>query len=368
MKKYSLPLLGLALCLMLSGCNTTLMGNHNHEIPYETFDTMPPPEDPAQMLQYKAAMEALSNMDYQKALKLFTELGAFRDAAEYVARFTYIQDALLRSEQYTDGVLTQTTEYTYDQNGDPTASIGAKLLATEYSDNGNLKLESWQYSDYFLTVHYDAYTNIGAVTREEKRPIFHNTYLDAVKDGHSISYSYNYQGVLTRDNGELQQHTRVDGSTSIQKMLFNGTYTYDEDGKLIRYDREYTWGGMGYSWTVYEYDESGRLIREETHKEGTVFFGDGFMGNEYKTETKVMEYRYDADGNRSFFSQLTTLTSLNEPGETHYIQHEYGYENGRLVYERTTFGEGSDTVIETYYIYGEYLGYIAEQEVAINGG
>lgn len=364
MKKYSLPLLCLAACLLLSGCNMTLMGENNNTIPYETFDTRPQSEDPGKMILYKKAMKALAYMQYQEALDLFTELGDFEDAAEYAARFTYIEDTLLRTEQYTDGVLTQTNEAAYDQEGNLLGSSqdSGIRMGSEVSENGNLRAETWQYLDYIVTTHYDAYTHVGAVTKEEKRPIFHNPNVDGVKEGHNINYVYNANGLLVKDNGEVQQHTQNDGKVSIKKMLFNGTYTYDTEGRLQRYDREYTWGGMGTGWTIYEYDDQDRVIREKSGKEGDFFFIDTIQSeNAYRQENTTKEYRYDEVGNLVFMSQLTTSYAMNKPPETYYIQQEYVYVDGRLVQETTTFGDASDTIIETVYVYGDYLGYIIEE-------
>ena len=372
MNKRFLPLVGLALCLLLSGCDMTLMGNKNAVIPYETFDTKPQPEDPTKMLQYNAAMGALADLRYQEALQLFTELGDFKDAAEYAVRFTYIEDTLLCTEQYTNGVLTQTEEVTYDPEGNMVSSAGntGTLIETLLSDNGNVRRKTWQYKDYFLSISYDAYTHVGVVTREEKRPIFHSANVDAVMEGYIINYVYNYEGKLFKDQGEIQQHTQKSGSTSvsIEKMLFEGKYTYDEEGRLLRYDRHYNWGGGGTSCTIYKYDDQDRVIREESDKEGTVFFGGTTFNRPYKKETTVKEFRYDDAGNQIFFSQLTTTYENDMPPVTTYIQIEYEYENGRLVQETTTFGDDSDTMIETCYIYGDYLGYLIDEEVTGNGG
>lgn len=370
MNKRFLPLVGLALCLLLSGCDMTLMGNKNAVIPYETFDTKPQPEDPTKMLQYKAAMDALANLRYPEALRLFTELGDFKDAAEYAARFTYIEDTLLCTEQYTNGVLTSKNDFTYDQDGNQIESADGfgTLMETAKSDNGNLMLEAWHYPDYFLTVKYDAYIHVGVVTNEVKRPIFRNANVEAVAEGYNISYIYNADGKLTKDHGEIQQHTSKNGAVTVEKMLFNGVYTYDEEGMLLSYYREYTWGGMGNSLTVYAYDDGDRLIREETSKEGTIFFGNEQQARPSKKETTVKEFRYDDAGNQIFFSQLTTTYENDKQPVSSYIQIEYEYENGRLVQETTTFGDDSDTMIETCYIYGDYLGYLIDEEVTGNGG
>lgn len=359
-----------AVCILFCGCSVTLMGNRDQQIPYETFDTKPVPEDPTKMIQYKTAMEALANLNYRRALDLFTELGDFKDAAAYAARFTYIEDTLLRTEQYTDGVLTKTNELTYGQDGEliGSAQSSGVLMESVKADNGNLKLETWQFADYFLTTTYDAYTNIGVVTKEEKRPLFHNMNVDGVKKGYTIHYVYDNSGKLLKDQGEIQQHTLKNGKVSISKMLFNGVYYYDANGKLQRYDRHYNWGGMGTAQTFYEYDDQNRVIREKSSTEGTVFFLKGLKEDEkYGYEDTVKEYRYDEDGNRIFFSQLTTTSLPGEPPTTTYIQTESEYQNGRLMLETTTFGSSSDTIIETCYVYGDYLAYLIEEEATGNG-
>jgi len=372
----------LCLCLLLTGCSTTLMGNEK-EIPYETFDTKPIQEDTSQMILYKQAMDALSAAQYAKALELFTRLGNFRDAAAYAARFTYIKDTLLRTEQYVDGVLTITNEISYDQEGNilGSAGDGGILISSQKYDDGAPMEETWQYPDYMLTKRYNSFMGVTTLSREEKRPFFRNSSMEGVLEGYNINYLHNADGLLITDQGEVSQHTQKAGSVRIEKMLFNGAYTYDKEGKLIRYDRDYNWGGSGRSWIVYEYDEHGRLIREESCKEGTIFYGDGLLVRPNKLQTGVKEYRYDEDGNMIFFSQLTTTaerTANNysnpenpsytyEDPVTYYIQTEYDYLNGRLMQETTTFGDTSDTIIELCYIYGDYLGYLVDEEATDNG-
>lgn len=362
MKQVILTLL--ALSLLCSGCSITLMGRNSDQIPYETFDTKPQPEDPAKMILYKRAMEALANMEYAKALELFTELGNYKDAAAYCSRFTYIEDTLLRTEQYTNGVFTNETVAQYNPAGELLeTSAGGFRTSYLLDENGSLEAETWQYKDYLLVKCYNTYDHVGTLRSEQKRPLFATNGTTETKEGYYISYAYNSQGLPISDEGELQQHIRVDDSIQVKHLRFKGQYTYNDAGKLLRYDREFNWGVSGKEWTVYEYDATGNVIREEKRKEGAVFFIESTPSDSgYRTERGIKEYRYDEDGNLVLFSQATTISAPGQDAETQYIQIQYEYDNGRLVMETTTFGDNSDTVIETCYIYGDYLGYLTGEE------
>ena len=356
MKRLILTLL----CLMLicCGCSMTLMGNANQVIPYETFGTKPVIEDAGQMILYKQAMSNLAAANYEQAYRQFKELGNFQDAAEYAARFAYIPDTLLRTEQYVDGVLTKTVYASYSADGTlQTASThGGRLVSRTTAGNGAIETEIWQYSDYILTNTYDVQT--GALAKQEKRPTFSANADGKFQLGYAISYTYDENGRLLSDQGEEKQYLQTGNKITADTILFQGTYTYDESSNLILYERAYTWGGMGSSLEHYTYDEQNRLIRHTSQREGNVFF----KNNDWQ-QTTIREYRYDDAGNRILMLQ----TDLSGPitggvSEMSSSQTEYRYENGRLILETQTFGEDSDRMIETCYIYGNYLGYIYEED------
>lgn len=356
-----------AVCILCCGCSVTLMGNRNQQIPYETFGTMPLPDDPTKEILYKTAMEALSKANYTKAQELFTQLGDYKDAADYLSRFVYIPDTLLRTEQYTDGVLTQSTPAVHNtagssQNASPDGGV---LLSTEQSeDHGTV--ENWYYSSYTLV---KTYRKDGTLFSEKKTPLSGGQANTDYAAGYYISYYYNPDGTLAKDQGQETLHAMKQNAQTVDQLNFQGAYTYNAAGQLILYERIYSWGGMGHYTEKYTYDDAGMLIRFESSKAGDVFLSPTEkILQENRTETNLKEYRYDEDGNVIYTLQHTVSGVQNEDPSVVHAETEYFYENGRLARETATFGEDSDTIFETRYIYGDYLGYIAGEEVAINGG
>ena len=389
-----------AVCILCCGCSVTLMGNSNQQIPYETFDTKPQPEDPTKMIQYKSAMGALAGGNYTKAQKLFAELGDFKDAAEYLSRFVYIPDTLLCTEQYTDGVLTNTTPAVHNSTdgSGKTASDGGILISTEKSEEHD-RVEHWMYDEYTLV---NTYRKDGTLFSQKKMPRISKDPTADYASGHYISYYYNPDGTLAKDQGQEMLYAMHQNVQTVDQLNFQGSYTYNAAGLLILYERVHTWGGMGTYTERYTYDENNNLIRFESSKQGNVFLSPSEkLLQERRTESSLKEYRYDKagnlvferlhtvsavqgedptvmdtqfeydydeDGNQIYFSQKTVSSAAGQETQTSYIQTVSEYEKGRLTLETTTFGDTSDTVIETYYVYGDYLGYIAEEmEVADNG-
>ena len=356
-----------AVCILLCGCTVTLMGNERNEIPYETFGTMPQKEDPSKEIMYKTAMEALRKSNYTKAQELFTQLGDYKDAKDYLSRFVYIPDTLLRTDVYTNGVLTQSTPAVHNTTGSGQifSSDGGLLMSTEESqDHG--QVENWYYSGGYMLIK--TYRKDGTLFSEKKTPTGGGNTADYI-GGYYISYYYHPDGTLDKDQGEEYLHAMKQTAKVIDQLNFNGTYTYNEAGLLVMYKRNYSWGGQGHYTETYTYDEAGRLIKLETVKEGDVFLSPtAALSGQQRTETSLKEFRYDEDGNVTYTLQHTVSYAPGAEPTVVHAETEYTYENGRLIGETSTFGENSDTVFETCYIYGDYLGYITGEEVAISGG
>jgi len=231
-----------------------------------------------------------------------------------------------------------------------------------------------------------------------------DTYDGVVVDSVAPNVNISYEGtleatILEKNNGELSRQDVTAGADArfVYSSGVVGTITVDEDNFyeeditviVTRDDQDVTSEVVGEWSNVLNTSVFTKTI--DMGMDGdyvvTVRYTDAsgnemeWSSNAYANKTGVKEYRYDEDDNMIFFSQLTTTaerTANNysnpenpsytyEDPVTYYIQTEYDYLNGRLMQETTTFGDTSDTIIELCYIYGDYLGYLVDEEATDNG-
>lgn len=350
MKRITALILCGLLCLGLAGCDGTLMnGDQEPEGYYETFGTLPPAVADAELLQtYKEAMYALAERRYAEARSLFTQLGDFRDAAVYASKFITIPDKLLEVQHYVDGVyiLADTESFTYDFDG--------TLLKKERGE------KVWKYSSVELEDGYrqDSVRCVqNGLTLESQMTLYQadgtvSQYVERMGDITTLTVKYNYDpdGVLYGDSGTQTRAFGLYGND----IRFSGDYVYDDDGRLMAYWRDYTWGILGDYRENYTYDEAGRMIRCE--KTVDVHYNDAYSAQ------IVTEYEYDETGNLIRATETSHSIQLKHLGaqtvtDTNILT-EYTYEDGHLVGIReTNETNGETTVIEEAYIYGDYLGY-----------
>lgn len=328
----------LALCL--AGCDVTLMAPPTEPVYMETFGTRPPREETEDAASYKEAMAALAEKRYDQAYVMFKNLGDYRESASYAARFTMVEDVLLRTETYENGQLTHTQGYDYDADG---KRRGETAIVTGSGKNAMGLQEKWTvYADRRETETY----RDGLLISYSVKPILP---VEGFRQLH-ISYRYDAEGALKEDTGHVQVYSQVEGNRSVvHQYNFSGTYTLDGAGRVTEYLRSYSAGASGQLRQTYEYDEAGRVIREE--EENTLSsFAEG------KADLlQTREYRYDDAGNLA----AMTVHTLEAGVETH-LETVYTYENGRLVREVSTLAGAEPVTTETVYIYGDYYAYDPE--------
>jgi hypothetical protein len=335
----------LVVCLVLSGCRMTLLPDPTQEVVYETFGTKPVEEDSALNLIYVAALDALRSGEFAHSRELFLSLGDFKDTAAYLERFIFLEDVLLCKDIWndTDGVSGGSVEYLYDgrgrvaQENHITPDGGVNRITIQ--DDGAVLVRKSSRGEYM------EYYNVTETGRTLARTQEIN-YMDGYNQSIVRTFSYDPDGRHTWESGT---ESRVQNNRSNTVSAWKGTYTYNEQGQLFSYEKEYSWGAKGSYREQYSYDEAGNLILLETVTDLPTL-------KESSRET----YTYDENGNRLTLERLT----LRDPGTSQETVWDdtvalYRWEDGKLVQETVTLG-GQTTV--TQYIYGEYLSYNADQE------
>lgn len=368
-------LLILAVCLLLGGCSTTLMGS-DEETPYNVFGELDIMKTPSLRQVYFTAWSLRQLGAYEEAYTIFQQLSdQCSGAATEAARFKWLQDTLVRTDTYIDGELMASEKATYDV-------YGKLIILSEQRDRENFTrseddtyvlTDTWLYdmhiqqtyteAPYYLTSTYAPDGTIIAVTRTPKIERHDN---GVAIWGYTVDYTLDAEGKYIRDSGVDRLHyipwDSMTHTVVTAELSFEGSYTYDASGQLLRYERVFPDIAGGISWDEYTYDKDGNLLVHESRREGDVFFDPEILW-----ESIVREYRYDKDGNMTFESTLTLRGANAETARRDYIQTVYEYENGHLM-KQTQTSEGSETVTELTYTYGDLLVYIIEQkEVPGNG-
>lgn len=267
--------------------------------------------DPVLVSKYDQAVDIVvrctssstqSGADLAKAYKLFAELGNFKNAQEYLSRFSRTS------------VLTKTNQTAVNAFGEPSSTFVPDNTRRTYNAQGQL-IELY---DGFFTILY-TYTENGKLDTE------------AYKIGTAqSSTSFIVQHIYDANGIETHVKRTLSNGNAETKAL-----TYDAQGRLTR-TYEFTGSLIGaFRYVKYQYDESGRVI--SMSKE---------IGNEL--------YRYTYSGDQ------ITECKITSPNSSSYDLVMYFYEGNRLIKTESTYYNSTGakgTVTTTLYTYSDYYIY-----------
>ena len=211
--------------------------------------------------------------------------------------FTYNADSSVQSQSI--GGYTQT--YSYDERGlvtelAVTNSDDTTLFSESntYNDHGNLTRTEYLFgedgSDSTSGAHNYSYDIFGQLTGEtfEKE-----SALGAVTVDKTSSFAYDFAGNMTSNEGEtnnVDANNRV--TSTIEADLTTSTYTYDDDGNLIK--KTYADGTS----EDYQYDVWGHMT-SYTNRDGVTtvytYYADGLRKSKQTAGGDVTQYYYDGD-------------------------------------------------------------------------
>ena len=379
-------LLILAVCLLLGGCSTTLMGNQS-EVPYETFPQLDWLSSPALKVPFRNALSLRDQGAYEEAYRIFLYLmDIYPEASKEIDEFVMLENVLVRTDKYINGDLFETEKAQY--NSDGTLFILSEVRTHEKSLNYRevpnspyMCADIWEYdahveqtsslAPYTLEFFYGWNREVLKLIRV---PVLSQNFDNMSVPGYEKNYIYDSQGRVIRETGLDQRYTHytIDWDESdkeeihytILELPFEADYTYDDSGNILRYDRTYTTVTDGKSWDTYTYDQAGNLLIHESRKEGDVFFDPVI-----RYESIVREYTYDQDGKKILFTTKTLRGESADTVQEEWSRIEYFYENGQLAGERQTASH-TDDVVEIVYTYGDYLIYgnnMKQEEVNDDG-
>lgn len=264
-----------------------------------------------QLLEYQAG--------YRKLLYTYDEDGnmscrkMYNSAGEQMEQIDYTYDAQGRLVQtkgfgYAEVYTTYKTEYIYDENGNlihkKDYQNGELFTEEVYDAAGNL-LEGFSYMgggyDSHSVYTYGEAGNLLSVETERGGEAYSGWY-----------YFYDKDGRLVREERFLM-------SRGERKELTN-TYTYDENGRCIRYDMGGFQGEQSYE--TYTYDAAGNMLSSEYHhyqESGSTGYywtydEEGRITSWKSTNrqgTTTYTWEYDEQGNVGKFAQDTMTYSFS---------------------------------------------------------
>ena len=323
MKKAISLLLALVLCLSLCACgggNDTpeTKGNEENNAPtesqVETTDAPEATEDPAieaeREKQYNIALAKLEtsifngqSAAFKEAYEILSQLGDYRDAQAYLARFTILPNMRLM-ETYSKTNVFGEEEYSYSM---------------DYGYNADGKIA---YDAKGCSTSFDPYATRTIYTYNEDGIVVEETRVVGSMTDQKTTIIYNADGTVAQ-----KDYLSADGTVSTQ------TFAYDDAGKLttmVWVESEATY--------EYTYNDNGVLI-------SVVGKGKGY--------TETTEYSYDTDGNL-----VNESITLKVPGAKLFSSKSYFYENGNLV--RVEENSEQNGLVVITYTYGDYYCYTPE--------
>ena len=273
-------------------------------------------------------------------------------------KFTFTYDRTLVTSTTQSGVLDHTTNFTYNNDFQVTASTYAGSTEDYTYDNDGLLTSSGDYT----------------LTRDAQ-----NAYMTQFTDGTlTQTRSYNNLAEVTQvaDNTftyELSQRDNAGAITQKKETINNATvtydYTYDEMGRLTKVNKDnqevesYTYDANGnrasatvngtsitasytlddnlvvYGDNTYSYDDDGYL-QTKTTPDGTTTYSYGTMGEllSVTTPTKTITYKHNANNQRVaklvngtvvekyLWANLTTLLATYDANDNLVQRFEYADE------------------------------------------
>ena len=271
-------------------------------------------------INYRLAMNAIQQKDYENAYRLFVILDDYRDAEEYRGRFAIKQ------------TLSETT-YDYSKLDDPESTSNGTRYAYKLDRNGiitwkqrtNLTMENGRFvanGEPEIDEHYTTYTYNSIGNPTEK--------IEA--DGTRTVYSYNTGGKLSKkeifsDTGKLTEEI---------------LYTYDSNGNLSKeqFFEEKDLTGE----TTYTYSSTGNVTKIT-------------LTNQADKITQTHTYEYDSKDRPT--KHVKQYTDLENAENSYKNTTTYTYTiTGKLAKEETESTKGSTTTYNcTYNLFDQLVEY-----------
>ncbi len=313
-----------------------------------------PPEDVLEEEEvYQAALSYLNLRWYEEAYELFLSIPDYADVPTYLSRFSFRYSTHIKYARTSYGY---TYHYEYDAYGKQisgiytSASSGVRIW--EYQYNADQKRTHYIVGDGYTSsvvelYEYDAAGNLvraeqdGFVTLFEydaNGNVIKRTFEDDVStfqydtEGRLIQEELsNKDGVyyrLCKEYDAVGNHIKTLTYYGENLRLISvGTYTYDENGNVLKYVQS---SDGEYHSTEYTYDENGNLIKQV------------FKNPRWGLE-RVYHWEYDEHGNK------TKEVYINEGEEKYTYNYAYEYDTrGNCIKETFTSTDFEREIVRTY--------------------
>ena len=269
--------------------------------------------------------------------------------------FRYVYDALSRLVKVTDVHLGKSVSYAYDALGQRTQMVDAAGTVVEYKYNSEgLPTAIIRDGEVEIAYEYDASTH--HVKETLGNGVTHEKTLDAngqltrsvhrALDGNvlsEITYQRDKRGVITQETRELQT---PDGTSEKSNIV----YAYDALGQLVKEERtDADTGVVAYSHH-YQYDAQGNRTRKISNDGVVVRYTYNAAGQLLKEEATRPALEAKSRVFNAFATPVSFEESRNADTETKVINYTYD-DNGNLVREQL----GTQVVSYEYDVEGRLI-------------
>ena len=270
-----------------------------------------------------------------------------------------------------EGNVTNTYEYSYDENGNliEEGELFSDLYSSSssitytYDENSNLATETAQYNSRLSNYRINYYTydeNGNLATTISESGLGSAEFASDATPYDVTTYTYTYD----ENNNLVTTSTNTDDDVDGNVNSTITTYTYDGNNNLIELSTDDEVDGDIDSTTTYTYDGNNNLIEETSDYEVDDGDIDSTITYTYDDNnnlvTEVNERNSEvANPNGNGIQDLVTSTSITT----------YTYdENGNLIEEIDDYGADNITDLITTYIYDENNNLVTENKDSNNDG
>jgi YD repeat-containing protein len=230
-----------------------------------------------------------------------------------------------------------------------------ECLSTVYDDNIVQFIVNGQYEEAYRMLlsnrNEDQLTNFRVVYTKSN---YSNAYFES-----TTSYTYDDCGnllrsVVTYEEGDTKvteyvydENYRLIKKTITDSSVFETTYTYASDGRLLKETSVY--GGDSYTYT-YSYDSNGNLTKKSYTESGE--YGERITNYEYNSSGQVIK-ELNSDGTYTYYeyganNELIRKVYVWSDGHESFNCYQYD-ENGYLVKEFDSYGNSIEYSYDSNY-------------------
>lgn len=308
-------------------------------------------------MAYNAALQMLDSAQYEEARDAFTALGNYKDAATMVKECSYRLAEMLLSQGDLSGALKIYEELgEYKDSAEKNVTVNNAVDENKYQKAIALLAEEKWAEAYSLFNQLKDY-------KESSKYLSNFKWYLSKERGDNNTILYNQLGQIVQETNKFGATTSYiyDASGNLSEEKYSGsssyvqTYTYDASRLLVSSRYQESDGTVSNYTYSYEFDESGNIETKTVHKNGellTSYYYTYNSNNEIVREvqedadgySQTYNYKYDSSGN-VIWDQFCGIATTNT--------YTYQYDANNRLIQRTQTEQKNSSISkkETKWMY-----------------